>query len=368
MTKVPIPAPLQCRMVRAAFVAAWLGLLASFGAPAVAAPSTPAERVDAVFARFERGEQPGCAVGVLEAGRAVLTRGYGLADLRRGTPITARSVFDIASASKQITAAMVYLLVADGVLSLSDDVRAWVPELAPYPESPTLDQLVHHVSGIPDYTVLLDAPDAATTTTADALAVLAEEPRLDFSPGKRFRYSNSNYFLLSLVAERATGRTFRELVDERIFGPLGMEHSLLRDDADEHIPRLAQGYAADRRGFERVVSNWQQTGDGAVHTNVGDLLRWVQNLSDFAVGGPELRTAMFTPGPRLDHGIGYGGGVSIDTVDGRLRVEHSGAWAGYLSNVVALPDDGLGVVVLCNRDDADPESLSRRVLRIWRSR
>lgn len=344
-----------------------LALIVGPAVPATAGPRTRVQQVDAIFARYERGEQPGCAVGVGERGRPVLTKGYGVADLERGAPITRQSVFDIASDSKQITAAVVYLLAADGVLSLSDDVRRWVPELPAYAKSPTLDDMVHHVSGLPDYTGLLDAPDSAHTTTADALRVLADQPELDFAPGRRFEYSNTNYFLLSVVAERATGRSFRDLVTERIFTPLGMRHSLVFDDADERTPHLATGYAGDGSRFDREISNWQQTGDGGVRTTVGDLLRWVGNLSDFAVGGPGLRAAMFTPGLRLDEGYGYGGGLSIDSLDGRLLVEHSGAWAGYTSDVVALPDDGLGVVVLCNRDDADPERLAWRVLRAWRS-
>lgn len=237
--------------------------------PAGAEDRTRTERVDAIFAWYERGEQPGCAVGIGERGRSVFIRGYGVADLDRGVPITRDSVFDIASASKQITAAMVYLLAADGLLSLSDDVRAWVPELPAYSTSPTLDQLVHHVSGLPDYTGLLDVPYSARTTTADALRALA----------------------------------------------------------DERIPNAATGYAKDGRRFDREVSNWMQTGDGAA-------------------------TA---------------GGLSIDSLDGQLLVEHSGAWAGFTSDVVALPEERLGVAVLCNRDDADPERLARRVLRVWRS-
>lgn len=348
-------------------VALLVGPAMPAGARTHAGPQSRTERVDAIFARYERGEQPGCAVGIGERGTPVLTRGYGVADLDRGAPITRDSVFDIASASKQITAAMVYLLAADGVLSLSDDVRTWVPELPAYAKSPTLDDMVHHVSGLPDYTELLDEPYSARTTTADALRVITDEPTLDFAPGRRFEYNNSNYFLLSVVAERATGRSFRDLVDERIFDPLGMSRSLVFDDADERIPKLATGYAKDGRRFDRNVSNWEQTGDGAVHTTVDDLLRWVANLSDFAVGGPGLRASMFTPGPRLDEGQGYGGGLSIGSLDGALMVEHSGAWAGYTSDVLALPDEGLGVVVLCNRDDADPETLARRTLRAWRS-
>lgn len=354
-------------MRRALFGVMCVALLAGTTAPAGAEGRTPAERVDRIFARYERGEQPGCAVGIGERARPVFSRGYGVADLDDGAPITRDSVFDIASASKQFTAAIVYLLATDGVLSLTDDVRAWVPELPEYPASPTLDDLIHHVSGLPDYTELLDAPSSAHTTTADALDVLADEPDLDFAPGRRFEYSNSNYFLMSLVAERATGRTFRDLVDERIFGPLGMRQTLVRDDADERIPNVATGYAKDGRRFDRDVSNWQQTGDGAVQTTVGDLLRWVANLSDFTVGGPGLRASMFTPGPVLDEGLGYGGGLSIDSLDGQLLVEHSGAWSGYTSDVVALPEEGLGVVVLCNRDDADPERLAWRALQVWRS-
>ena len=113
------------------FEAGALSIVVLFGTitAVVPMPRSREERVDAVFAQFERNRQPGCAVGVEEHGRAVLTRGYGFADLKRGTPVTRASVFDIGSVSKQITAAVVYLLVADHVISLQDGVRTWVPEL-----------------------------------------------------------------------------------------------------------------------------------------------------------------------------------------------------------------------------------------------
>ncbi len=324
--------------------------------------------VDAVFERVDHPDTPGCAVGVGERGATVYARGFGMADLGQGTPITRRSVFDIASVSKQLTAAVTFLLVAEGRVALTDLAERWVPELPDVAAGVTIEQLIHHTSGLPDYTVLLDAGDETRTTNADALGTLDDLRHLRFEPGARFEYSNTNYMLLAVVAERASGQGFRGLLAARVLEPLGMRDTFVRDDATEPIPRGAVGYTPRRGEFIRDVSSWQQTGDGAVQTTVDDLLRWAGNLSSFSVGGAALRAAMFTPGRRLDQGIGYGGGLSIDhDRDEALLVEHSGAWAGYTADLVARPDDGVAVVVLCNRADVDPATLAARVLRRWRS-
>ncbi len=326
--------------------------------------------VDELFAGFAEQPSPGCAVAVVERGRVILARGYGLADLDRQTPITPRTVFEIASLSKQFTAASVLLLAERGRLSLNDDVRRYLPELPRYDATITLNHLLHHTSGLPSYIDLLVRSGKRyqdVTTDADALAALAGQPRLEFPPGAAFKYSDTGYFLLSLVVRRATGKTLREFAAENLFAPLGMSDTQILDDSTRRIPRRAAAYSpAAGGGFQGNESNWEQTGDGAVNTTVLDLARWDGNFYSGAVGGKTLIDAMTTPGSLAGgRPLSYGGGLFLDRFHGLRRVRHPGSWGGYCAELMRLPDQGLSVITLCNLGSADPTGLSERVAELY---
>ena len=314
-----------------------------------------------VTAAGEDGE-PGCAVSAVVDGEVVFEGGSGTADLATGEAIDAATTFDIASVSKQFTAAAIYLLADRGDLSLDDEVHEYLPELPDYGAAITLDDLVHHTSGLTDYTELLgeDFADTDVTTTAQALEALADADELAFDPGTAFEYSNTNYFLLGQVVERVDGRTLADFLADEVFAPLGMDQTVVRDDADLVVADGAEGYAAGGDGgFEPDTTNWEQAGDGAVWTSVRDLQRWAENLRTFALGGPALRAGLLTPGPVPDEdGYGYGGGLTL----GDGLIEHSGAWAGFSADFLVAPDSSTSVVVLCNRDDVEPYDLAFEVL------
>ena len=309
-----------------------------------------------------KADEPGCAVSAVVDGEVVFEGGHGIADLATSEAIDAATTFDIASVSKQFTAAAVFLLADRGDLSLDDEVHEHLPELPDYGAAVTLDDLVHHTSGLTDYTELLaeDFDDTDVTTTAQALEALTEADELAFDPGTAFEYSNTNYFLLGQVVERVDGRTLGEFLADEVFAPLGMDQTVVRDDADLVVDDGAEGYAADGEGgFSPNTTNWEQAGDGAVWSSVRDLQRWADNLQTFSLGGPALEEAMLTPGPVLDEeGYGYGGGLTL----GDGLIEHSGAWAGFSSDFLVAPDSSTSVVVLCNRDDAEVYDLALEVL------
>ena len=212
------------------------------------APALPADtaddlpsRVDQIFSGFGK-DTPGCALAVVRDGGIAYSKGYGMASLEHGVPITPQTVFDIGSTAKQVTAAAVLLLAQDGKLSLDDDVRKHIPEIPDYGTPVTLRHLLHHTSGIRDYIALLQLGGVNfedVATDADGLAAIARQKNLDFSPGDEHSYSNSGYFLLSLIVERASGKTLRDFAQERIFTPLGMTSTeiLERSHASHPPPR-----------------------------------------------------------------------------------------------------------------------------------
>jgi CubicO group peptidase (beta-lactamase class C family) len=324
-----------------------------------AGASNPAAQLDPMLAAFGGAHAPGCAVSVIDRGKPVYQRAVGLSDLERETPLSTRSVFDIGSTSKQFTAMSVVLLVQDGKLAFDDDVRKWIPELPVSKKKITLSHLLHHTSGIRDYTALLGA---AGNTLEDplgddpTLAMLARQRSVEFPAGTRFNYSNSNYFLLSIVVKRAAGMPLSEFARRRIFEPLAMKETHIHVDHERIVPRRALSYDPRPDGtFVLANSNWEQSGDGAVHTTVDDLARWDENFYTGKVGGADAIRLLTTPG-KLDDGkpIKYALGLFVDTQRGLPTVSHGGAWGGYRSELLRFPTQHLSVIVLCNRGDSQP--------------
>lgn len=358
------------------FPLTWLASVAACQPPATGAAAALAfdlgparardEAIDAVFAGYARDHGPGCAVGVYEEGKIVHARGFGHADLEHDVPITDTTVFDLGSVSKQFTAAAIVLLAQDGRLSLDDDVRDHVPELPSYGEPITLRHLLHHTSGLRDYTALLAITghdDADFTNDDDALFEITHQRAPNFPPGSAWSYSNTGYFLLSIVVRRVTGKTLAAFEKERIFDPLGMSDTHVHDDHTRIVPRRAIGYARGADGSLGIaMSDFEQTGDGAVMTTVRDLARWEENFHTGKVGGQSMLDTLRTRG-RLHDGreLTYAMGLVIDDVAGVPREWHGGSWAGYRAAIMRFPTEKVAVAVLCNSADAAPVSLASAV-------
>jgi CubicO group peptidase (beta-lactamase class C family) len=360
--------PLRAALAAAATVALAVAAGACHARPRGAAAI--GTRVDELFARFSEWRSPGCALAVVAGGRVVLARGYGLADLPGRMPIRPSTVFDVASVSKQFTAACVLLLAERGRLTLDDDVRKYVPELPGYEATITLRHLLYHTGGLPSYIDLLVRSGkrySDLTTDGDALAALAGQRQLLFRPGTAWKYSDSGYFLLSLVVKRVTGESLRAFAAENLFAPLGMRDTQIVDDLARKVPRRAVAYSPAAGGaYEADEVNWQQTGDGAVNTTVLDLAKWDRNFYSGAVGGRALAGALTTPGTLADgRPLRYAGGLFLDSFHGLRRVHHPGSWGGYCAELMRLPDRGLSVITLCNVSDANPTVLSERVAELY---
>lgn len=325
--------------------------------------------IDALFDDLT-GATPGCVVAVAKDGAILHARGYGLASLELGVPLTPESVLDIGSTAKQVTASCVVLLALEGTLSLEDPVGKHVPELAGELATPTLRQLLTHTSGIPDYIGLLLAGGKHLedwTTADDALAALVKVRSLAFPAGSQFEYSNSNYFLLSQVVETASSMTLREFARARFFGPLGMASTDYVDDHKRVVANRASSYSSPVKGsFRLETSCWEQNGDGGLLTTALDLVRWAENLETGHVGGQAYVEAMRTRG-RLSNGkeLDYGFGLDFRRLDRRPAVAHAGAWAGFRAELLRVPSEHLTVVCLSNWTAVDPTSRAKRVARLF---
>jgi CubicO group peptidase (beta-lactamase class C family) len=331
-------------------------------------PRRPADsaRVDSVFAPFTVPGSPGCALGVIRNGTLSYARGYGLASVELGVPISPRTVFDIGSVSKQFTAMAVVLLAEEGKLSLDDEIQKFLPEIPRYAKPVTIRHLLHHTSGLRDYIDLLEwsgVEEEAVTDDRDALAVLVRQKAPNFEAGAEFLYSNTGFFLLSVIVERVSGKPLRAFAAERIFLPLGMTHTRYVDRHDFIVPGKAGSYAKDPAGgFRLALANWEQTGDGAVNTTVEDLLLWDRNFTSGKVGGQAALRELLTTGVLNDgKPITYALGLVVDQYRGARRVAHGGSWAGFRAQLSRFPDLHTSVIVLCNLAESGPGGLASKV-------
>ena len=324
-----------------------------------ALPGEMARQVDAVFADYDRTDAPGCVVGIYRDGQVAYARGYGMANLELGMALGPQSVLDIGSTSKQFAAFAIALLEQEGKLDRRDPVRRYVPELGPVADGVTIEQLLQHTSGLRDYLVLMHLAGWRTedwTDANDALAIIARQRGANFAPDAEFLYSNTGYFLLSVIVERVSGESLRAFAARRIFAPLGMRTSHFHDDHGMVVVGRATAYAPRPDGSYAIeMSNFEQTGDGAVLTSVEELLRWDTNFYTGTVGGKELVAGQQVPGALANGSpIDYASGLFISTHRGQRTVSHGGAWAGYRAELLRFPEQRTAIAVLCNRADAAP--------------
>jgi CubicO group peptidase (beta-lactamase class C family) len=339
--------------------------------PASRAQDKATAAVDEVFADFTKAGSPGCAVAVYRNGRVSYSRGYGLANIEEDVPITTESVFDIGSTSKQFTASSILLLEKQGKLSVNDDMRKYIPELPDYGPKITILHLLNHTSGLRDYLTLMDLAGINTdsvTTDEDALQIISRQKALNFAPGSDWLYSNTGFFLLSIIVKRVSGKTLREFAAENIFTPLGMTHTQYRDDHTALIPDRAMAYDPKEKkdGFKLDVSYFEQTGDGAVHTSVVDLIKWDENFYSGQVGGRDFLAELQEPG-KLNSGkvLDYAKGLRIADYRGLRTVSHGGSWGGYRAELLRFPEQHFSVACLCNRGDANPTRRAHQVADIY---
>ena len=323
--------------------------------PAALAAQQPdlAAVADTVFARWNSTHTPGCAVGVAREGKVLLARGYGMADLEDGTPITAETILESGSVAKQFTATAVILLALDGKLSLDDPARKYLPELPEYDGPITIRHLLTHTSGLRDWSSLVGAQGwprgTRAHTQADLLDLVFRQKALNYPVGDYYSYTNSGYALAMAIVERVSGKSLQEFTHERIFGPLGMTHTRWRDDFTRLEPGRAQAYNREDGAWHLAMPFENVVGPGGLLTTVGDWLIWNEALTTRKLGAALVDS--LTTRMRLTSGreIQYARGLMMLSYRGVPEISHSGSTAGYSTYLARYPDRGnLSIAVLCN--------------------
>jgi CubicO group peptidase (beta-lactamase class C family) len=337
----------------------------------VTAADSRSQQVDHLFASYDKAGSPGCSLGVIRDGTFAYRKSYGAASLELGVPLTPQSVFYMASVSKQFTAASVVLAGEQGFLSLDDDVRKYIPELPNYGHPITLRQMLHQTSGLRDFLslVYLSGRNISDLSSPGAiLKLIARQRGLNNVPGDEFVYSNSNYFLLGVVIQRATKKSLAEFAAQNIFHPLGMMHTLYYDDSTLVVPGRVAAYDPAKDG--RFAVDWSTTydivGGGGMMSTVDDLLQWDQNFYVNNLGRGGLIKELESRGILNDgKQINYAMGLWLGSYRGQPVVEHSGGTFGYRTELLRFPEQRFSVIALCNLASANVEGLSRKVADVY---
>ncbi|MHB1068582.1 MAG: serine hydrolase domain-containing protein [Gemmatimonadaceae bacterium] len=319
---------------------------------------------DRIFAQWNSTHTPGCAVGVSRNGVPTFTRGYGMADLESGTPITAQTILESGSVAKQFTATAILLLVGEGKLRLDDDVRKYVPELPQYGRTITIRHLVSHTSGLREWSNLVADQGyprgTRVTTQADLVNIIVRQKALNYPVGDFYSYTNSGFALLPTIVERVSGMPFAQFSNERIFKPAGMVDTRWRDDFTVVVPGRAQAYSRTAGGWRINMPFENVHGPGGLLTTVGDWLKWNHALDTRVFGAVSdslLSRATLASGRQIPYAMGMINGMYRGTPEW----QHSGSTAGYSTFLARYPKAGLSIAVMCNASGAPATSYVRQL-------
>ncbi len=326
--------------------------------PALAQDKTA--EVDKIFSSIT-ADAPGCAAGATKKGNTLVNRYYGLANVETRAPLNASSLFDIGSTQKQFTAASILLLVQDGRLSLTDDIRKFFPEMPDYGHKVTVNHLLTHTSGIRDWTGLLPLTPEGT----DVLTLITRQRGLNFTPGEEWSYSNSGFELAKAIVARASGMSFAEFTKKRLFEPLGMKSSAYVPDIMRAGANAALGYQKDGTGWKPFMRLGNNRGGGAIVSTVTDLVTWTDALASAKLG--RFVTDKLHETTTLSNGrkLKYARGLIVDNTPGGLVISHSGGAAGFSTWMGRVPEHELSVAVTCNFDPVSATALAGRVADLY---
>jgi CubicO group peptidase (beta-lactamase class C family) len=337
--------------------------------------------IDSLF--DNREGRPGCAVGVINNGEYIHKRGYGLANLEHNISIDENSIFRIGSISKQFTAMAIAILEEQGLLAFDDEMQKHIPDLIDYGEKVTINQMIHHFSGLGDYEYM-DYPGRFRNAvdeefrwgnedylTNEEFYALIKTLPLIRKPERKFWYSNTGYALLTLVAQNVSGLSLRELAERDIFKPLAMNDSFFNDDVNLIIKNRADAYSPikGKPGQYKInMTNLSWVGDGGVYTSLNDFIKWDQNFYDNKLGAADeslintmeetytetkVRKRNQKMSREQENQKTYAFAQNLAYYNGYKRWSHSGSWVGYLAHYTRFPELSFSTAVFCNTNEID---------------
>ncbi|MBC8065544.1 MAG: beta-lactamase family protein [Chlorobia bacterium] len=326
-----------------------------------------ADQVDEIVERAIKGQKiPGVAVMVLREGKPIKTKGYGFANLEHRVPVKPETIFQSGSVGKQFTSTLVMMLVEEGKMKLEDPISKHFPEAKGAWNGVRLRHLLSHTSGLPDMPYgKMDLRKDYTETDLVKFMVDQKPPE---KPGEKWRYNNGGYVMLGILVKRVTGKFYGDMLQEKIFKPLGMNTARIINEADI-IPNRAAGYELGKDGIKNqdwVAPMTNTTADGSLYLSLLDYAKW-----DAALYGTKLlkassrelmwKSTVLNDGKSTPYGFGWG----TQMVGGKRLIDHGGAWQGFTTYIGRHVDQKITVVVLTNLNAGRPELIGRSILQVY---
>ena len=317
--------------------------------PSAEALATLDRRVRGHMAEFNI---PGALVAVASRGKILHLEKYGFANVELAVPVSDSTVFEIGSISKQFVVAAALINVQEDRLGLNDPIHKYLPELPSEWQGVTVKQLMNHTSGIPDYEEIRSYDVYRFRLVPEDIIRIAHSRPMDFTPGQGFYYSNTGYYLLSLIVEQVEGKPLGQVLKTRIFDPLGMTQTRMADP-EAIIPHRASGYWVNRVGqlINRNPTETSSTlGAGGLLTSVYDLIKWDEALYGEQLLSSESKTLMWTAtilpnGESTEYGLGW----RLRPYRSLKQQGHGGQVAGFNASFARIPELGICFIVFYNR-------------------
>jgi len=324
--------------------------------------------IDSLVAPQFQGNQPGVSILIAKKGQVVYQKAFGSASIELNVPLRPEMVFDLGSITKQFTAVAILQLVEQGKIALSDSIQQYIKDFPPKGHTITIENLLTHTSGIPDY-MQLDTGDPYAERkdfTPKAIIDLFKTLPLQFEPGTRFSYSNSGYFLLGYVIAQVSGENYYKYVQDHILIPLGLSHTFF-NHPNEIIPGHVSGYKKDGDQYKKA-DYWSATlpyAAGDLVSNTADLFKWHEALYTGKVLKKETLDKAFAPFILKDGtSAGYGYGWYTTVYNDVASLGHGGAITGFLTNEIYYPGEDVYVAILCNCECIAKDELSLAIASI----
>ncbi|MCJ8321889.1 MAG: beta-lactamase family protein [Colwellia sp.] len=348
------------------------------------------DSIDKIFSSIEQQNSPGCNVGLIKEGSFIHKTGYGLANLELNVPLDGMQVHRMASVSKQFTAMAVLLLAEEGVIDLDANISTYLKELNDYGEIVTVRSMLGHYSGMGDYDLIAGSYEGKKAKGGiDLKSVAGNDFRLGnedyltikefydvvktvplaLKPEQKLQYSNLAYFLLSMLVEEVSGKSLRDYADEKIFKPLDMTNTFFSDNPVEIVKNRATGYKKNKEGnYITDMTNLFWVGDGGLHTNLDDLLKWDQNFYTPKVGKEPIKLMELMNKQNSSYEISskvYANGQFVGETLGRKSYAHGGGWLGASTYYIRFPEEKFSLVMLCNDVSLKAGTIRKKILELY---
>jgi CubicO group peptidase (beta-lactamase class C family) len=351
-------------------------------------------QADFIFSSVTQETAPGLAVLVRKDGRTLFEKGYGVRDLRTHAKIDQRTNFRLASFTKQFTAMAVMMLVHDGKLRYDQTLTAVFPDFPPYGKNISIRNLLNHTGGLPDYEDLMDAQEKLKgpiwspehqIKDDEVLTLLEKETKGKFAPGTNWSYSNSGYVVLGLIVAKASGQSYGDFLQARVFAPLHMDRTIVYQKGKNEVTNRAFGHSKEGDALKETdqSSTSATLGDGGIYSNLEDLAKWDDALRNRILLSTEEMAPALVPAKLADGSptlwptapdddnlhpgkpVSYGFGWFLDSYQGHPRMWHTGSTIGFRTVVERFTGDNLTIIILCNRTDLDPEALAVKLADLY---